>query len=188
MQKRLSDYQSTMDPVALENCQIKRARCTDDMEIILKSTSQVQMSPQKFPKHKVATFVNENISLDCLERKGEYDNVTVSAKVLYVEEPVQVSSISTIQEVTIADASAAAKLTLWQDNLNAVEEGNCYEFKNVVVRVFRNEQYLSIPKEGASITHIDDIGDVADDDLPRDKMIILDARVVAATLLLLCGM
>jgi hypothetical protein len=49
------------------------------------------------------------------------------------------------------------------------------------VRTFRSEKYLSLPKEDASYTEINDIGEVAPDDLPDDSITIEDVKVVAAT-------
>ena len=44
------------------------------------------------------------------------------------------------------------------------------------MRTFRSEKYLSLPKEDASYTEINDIGEVA-----PDSITIEDVKVVAAT-------
>ena len=178
-QKSLSNCHATMDSVALENCQVKHAKYSDDLEIILRSTSKVQSSPKKFSKNKIATLLNEKTSLDFLDMKNEHDKVTVSAKVPHVDQPIQVSANLTKQDVIIADATASAKITLWEDNLNTVDEGQSYEFKSVTVRCYKQEKYLSIPKKGADITLIQDL---ADDDVPNNTITIFNAKVTAATL------
>jgi ssDNA-binding replication factor A large subunit len=68
------------------------------------------------------------------------------------------------QDVTIADATAAARLTLWESDVHSVREGRSYELSNLVVRSYLGDKYLSMPKEGAQIKEIDDIGDVHEDD------------------------
>ena len=181
-QKRLSTSQSTMDSVALENCQVKRAKYSDDMEIVLRSTSKVQSSPKKFSKEKIAVLMNEKITLDSLGTKNEYDKVTVSAKVIRIDEPTQVSGNLTKQDLIIADATAAAKITLWEDRVDTIDEGDSYEFKNVNVRSFKQEKYLSVSKKATTITLIPDLENVAEDDVPDNSITINDTRVVAATL------
>ena len=47
---------------------------------------------------------------------------------------------------------------------------------------FRSEKYLSEPKEGASVEKMDDIGEVAEDDLPEDTVTIEGVTVAAATI------
>ena len=43
--KRLANCQDTMNPVALNNVKVKRAKNSKDLEILLKHASQVQTSP-----------------------------------------------------------------------------------------------------------------------------------------------
>lgn len=66
--------------------------------------------PKKFSNDKIATLLNKKISLDSLDTNNECDKVTVSAKVLQVDQPIQVSANFTKQDVIIADATASAKI------------------------------------------------------------------------------
>ena len=45
--KRLADFQENSQTVSLENCKIKKARQSDDMEVLLKSSTTVRKSPIK---------------------------------------------------------------------------------------------------------------------------------------------
>ena len=81
-------------------------------------------------------------------------------------------------EVTVADSTAAARITLWQSDINTVEEFESYYFKGMSVRSFKNEKNLSKPKDDASITLIDDIGDVVSDDLPQNSVTVHNAEVI----------
>lgn len=40
--KRLEDFHSTSNPVTIANCTIKKARASDDLEILLKSASKLK--------------------------------------------------------------------------------------------------------------------------------------------------
>ena len=46
------------------------------------------------------------------------------------------------------------------------------------VRSFKNEKNFSKPKDDASITLIDDIGDVVSDDLPQNSVTVHNAEVI----------
>ncbi len=46
-------------------------------------------------------------------------------------------------------------------------QGKSYEFNSAIVHVYQGVNYLSRPKEGAGIVAVEDIGEVAKDDLPE---------------------
>ena len=46
------------------------------------------------------------------------------------------------------------------------------------VRCFKNEKYFTKPRDVATIEPIDDIGEVADDDLPNDSITISGVEVI----------
>jgi hypothetical protein len=127
----------------------------------------------------VALLVDTHTILSDLDKRANYDQVTVKAKVIRVELPAQVSSNLRKQDVIIADSSATTRLTLWQDAIGQLCVDKSHLFSNFTVRTFRSEKYLSFPKEGASYK---DIGDVAIDDLADDTVVVTGAKVAAATL------
>ena len=133
-QKRLANCQDTMDPVNLSDVKIKCAKHSDDLELLLKTSSQVQRSPKKIAPAKVAKLVSSNISLIDLQHKKDYDRVNVRAKVLRIEDPVKVSPVLQKQDVTIADSSAAAKITLWEKSIGNLSVHKSYEFPQFAVR------------------------------------------------------
>ena len=53
------------------------------------------------------------MKLEELERRSTFDKVCVDVKVIDIEQPVKVSGGKTKQDVTIADASSAARVSLW---------------------------------------------------------------------------
>ena len=70
------------------------------------------------------------------------------AKVINIEEPVKLFFLLK-PEVTIADSMLGTRLTLWESDINTLQEFESYHFERVTVRSFKNEKYLSKPKDGA---------------------------------------
>ena len=88
---------------------VKKAKNSDNVEILLKTSSEVHCSPKHSKAKKVLTNTT-CISLSQLPNQNDYACFTVSGTVVRIEDPVQVSPTLTKQNVTIADDSAAAKL------------------------------------------------------------------------------
>ena len=57
----------------------------------------------------------------------------VNVKVLDMKEPAKVSGGMTKQDLTIADYTCAAKLTLWEAYVGRLTEGNSYRLLNARV-------------------------------------------------------
>ena len=107
----------------------------------------MEASPKKF-------VVGDLARITCGWMNVEH-KVSVAAKVIGVEKPVKVSGGITKQEVTIADASSAARLTMWEGDVGSMVDGKSYRLSNVVVRSYQKSKYLSLPKEGALwLSHI----------------------------------
>ena len=131
-----------MDPVALSGVKIKKARNSDDL---------VLDSPKKISASKVTILLKD------LDAKKNYDRISVKAKVIRIDPPAKVSPTLKKQEVTIADAARLVDRLLLDVS---------YHFCDFIVRTFRSEKYISLPKEDASLY---EIGEVAPDDLPDDN-------------------
>ena len=175
--KRLADFQENSQTVTLENCKIKKARQSDDLEVQLKSNTTLRKSPMKYAVSS-KSLMKEDICLKDLTDKPVYSKVSFQAKVINVDYPAKLAGGLSKQEVTVADSTAAARITLWQSDINTVEEFESYYFKGMSVRSFKNENNLSKPKDDASITPIDDIGDVVSDDLPQNSVTVHNAEVI----------
>ena len=65
------------------------------------------------------------------------------------------------QDIIVADQTATARVTLWEDNVGALHEGRSYILKNFVVRVHQSTKYLSMGGDATEIVPIEDIGVVA---------------------------
>ena len=49
-----------------------------------------------------------------------------------------------------------------------------------LIRTYKHERYISMPKSSATIQEIGDLGEVAEDDLPEADTVICDTTVIAA--------
>ncbi len=176
--EKLETLKEKAEPISLHNCQLKRAWASDDLEILLRSSSTFQHSPKKFKAANIAELGSSNCTVDKIANRTVYDKVSIRAKVVRVDQPVKVSGNLTKQDLALADATGSIKLTLWQDKIGSIEQGTSYHFTNMVVRTYLHTKYLSMPKEGASIDKIEDIGSVADDDLPETDTTIRSAEVI----------
>ena len=53
-----------------------------------------------------------------------------------------------------------------------------YRFNNIVVRSYQDVKYISLPKDGANMVEIEDIGDVAEDNLSEYSITVHGAEVI----------
>ena len=173
--KKLVSFQKSSSPVSLEKVTIKRARDSSDLELLLNNSSNITHSPKKF---KISPRKPDLISLEILPNLSVYTEVNFKAKVIDLQKPEKISNGLTKQEVIIADLTAAARLTIWESDVATLTKDNSYYFKAMSVRSFKNEKYLTKPRDGASIEVIEDIGDVATDNLPQNTTTLHGAEII----------
>ncbi len=87
---QLLQFNESRTSIAMTNCEVKRARQSEELEMVLKSASKLEGSPKKFDVD-ISAIGRSVISLDELQEKSTFDKVTVSVKVTQVEKPVKVS-------------------------------------------------------------------------------------------------
>lgn len=173
---QLASYHDSAQSVALHNCEVKPARQSEELQIVMRSSTRVQASPKKFDIDckDVSRNIADQISLSGLDDKNTFDRVSLAAKVLNVEEPSKVSGDLTKQDITIADRTAAARMTLWEADI-----GHRKSYKlTIVVHTYQGSKYLTMPKEGANLDEIADIGEVAADDIPENVVTAHDVEVI----------
>jgi hypothetical protein len=66
------------------------------------------------------------------------------------------------QDIVVADATATARLTVWEE-VGSLEEMQSYKLSGIMVREYSGKNFLSTSKENSTITKIDDIGPVVDE-------------------------
>ena len=176
--KRMASFEEKVESVVIENCQVKKSRRLEDLEILLRSSSRLESSPKKFKSEDIVEMRSMEITLGDLDSRSSFEKVSLVAKVLRVCDPVKVSGGLSKQDIIIADSSDCGKLTVWEKDVGCVTEGSSYRFSNVVIRSYQLQKFLSLPKDGASIVPVEDIGDVANDDVAEQYTTINSAEVV----------
>ena len=107
-QAKLKELMDNQQPIYLEDCEIKKAKRGNSMEILLKSSTTIHKSPKKSDT-TVFNF-QEYLALDSLESKDVYDKVSVRVKVLQLLDTVPTPIGKKIQEIIISDGTATSKL------------------------------------------------------------------------------
>ena len=166
-QKRLSTFSRDKTPISLQNCEIKQSRQGHQMEVMLKNSTQIVKSPKiiEIPDEEDIPEIPAVITLSQIQHVQQYQKVSTDVKVLVKREPIFVSTGKMKQDVIVADHTSTMKVTLWEDYVNVMEEDKSYSLTDFVVREYNYRQYLSMPKEGATVKPIEDIGEV---DRPED--------------------
>ena len=152
-------------PVALHDCEIKPARQLQELDVLIKLNTRIENSPRKF-----------DVSIENLTQNN-FNRIFIIAKVTQISETMKVSSRIAKLGIAIADFTGVVKLTLWEADFGQVREDNTYCFADMMVWSYNDCKHLSMPKEGGSLTHCDDIGEVADDDHGQDDTTIQAAEV-----------
>lgn len=162
-QKEIAAFQDQKQTVTLDDCQIQKSRYGAQMEVLLKQSTSILSLPKKL--HDVVSsspLTSGIITLAQLPNIQKFQTVSVTAKVLTLSERVEVKPQLYKQDITLSDATGTARMTVWQTDIDKLEENESYEFKDLLVNSFNNLRYLSPPKSGFSFTPIDDIGTVED--------------------------
>lgn len=163
----LKDFEEKGDPVALKGCRIKRSRYTTDMEVILRPETNLTLSPKKIKVDPDRFAVKDSdINVKDIDSMARFKRVSLYAKVIRVDEAAVVSDGLKVQNVIIADANRAIKMALWENDIGRLSKGKSYHLVNVVVNSFQGANFLQFPKGGAEAHEVEDIGTVAEDDVP----------------------
>lgn len=192
--RQLVDFNESKKPVSLSNCTVRRARKGNKLEILVSKDTGILKSEKKlnvdidaimeYPTGKIATL-EETMQMQQFER------VTVSVKVIRVEEAMEIPGGLRKQDVMVGDKSGTVRFTVWESEIGQVQTGCSYKLTGVMVREYRGNKFLSTSKEGSIIEEIDDIGDVVEveDDATSSSNIRMpskwmkDARVIGVNYL-----
>ena len=165
-------------PVTLTNCQIQYNKFKNKLEIVVKSYTKLEQSNAQFSIADPKTVGSTFIELRQLDDLQDYDRVTVRVTVMKITEPQVVGTGKTKQDITVADATRRATLTLWQPHINSLSTGQSYKMNRLEVRSYLGRQHLSFPSTGATVDHISDIGPVADDSDEENDDILLNGVTI----------
>ena len=170
-------------PVKIEaNLNTRKQLNTDSEEYTIPKNAKIMPSEIKFPfnealdnqLHAVSEALQANI----------YTSVDLKVKVIIKEENknliVQDTKTRYKCDTLVADATGCAKLVLWEDIIDKVTRGKCYNFKNITVRIFDDAKYLNT-NESTMVEEIDEIENV-NIDAPEIKDNLLKANVVGVNI------
>ena len=191
-QKKLEEYQQKNVAVELRNCEVKRSRYGEGYELMLKSGSSIKESPKKIDV-STPIAVNKEITLEQFPEMALFQKVIVTVKVIKVNNTVQLPE-KVKQGIIVADKTATAKVTLWEDNVGAFNEGRSHILKNFVVRMYQSTKYLSMGGDATEIVPIEDIGVVAaafdindEEEVVKDDVSRLTMKEVGILTFYTCG-
>lgn len=147
--------------VALGNCEIRKARGGEELELFVAKGTEVSESKKVFDIPEGAgKRIGREITLNQLNSVPLFHRVTLVAKAIHVEEVVEVSGGKKKQDILIGDSTGTARFTIWEGEIGNVEEGGSYRLGGVMVREFRARKFLSTAKDNSHIEPIADIGEV----------------------------
>ena len=126
------------------------------------------MSPRKFmlAENDFKYEMSKRVAVTDINDLAVNQRVTVVAKVISVSSPKEISKddkILSMQDCQIADAYGHCRVVLWEEHLNKLAEGECYQISNVAVCSYNGSKYLSSGSYHATFEQVNDIGDVTDD-------------------------
>jgi replication factor A1 len=95
----------------------------------------------------------EPIEATVAELKPRMKNVTISFKVISIGEPREIESrrdgsSHRVCDITVGDGSGIVQVPLWDDTIDAVEEGSTYNLTNGYTGLFRGNLRLNVGRYG----------------------------------------
>ena len=130
-QRRLNKYHQKNIAVALENCEVKPARQGEGYEVMLKTSTLIKQSPKKLDVTSLMADIataSKTITLSSLESLDEFQKSTVNMKVVELKDETQVRG-RVKRDVSVADESGMARVSIWEGNVNAMEKDQSYCLK-----------------------------------------------------------
>lgn len=178
-QTLLNDSFQKRQPVMLEGCEIGQSSASNQMQIIIKSSTCIQESPTKFKLDDIAFQEprTEDVNIVMIPDIQDGTKINITGKIVCVNPPVQFASGKTKQDVKIADDTGVTTLRLWEEDVNTLPEGKSYTLWNMTVQSFNNRKYVSKSWGDGTITEVADVKDVIAIDEVHQKL--ENAEIVA---------
>ena len=163
VRRKLVEFEDTKKAVALTNCEVKRSRRGEDLEVLVTKKTEVEKSEKVFEVESVSAETKKMGKIIMLKELMDlvpYQVVSVEVKVVGVEEPTVVGSGLKKQDILIGDSTGTARLAVWEKEVGKMEEDRSYRLGGLMVREFRKKKFLSTSKQSSMIEEISDIGEV----------------------------
>lgn len=185
---KIEQFVKQKEAVKFTNCTVQKEYSGGDgMEIVLNDHTTITKSEKNFEiefpsPEAMSNFTDtvKNVTLSQLNQQAAFQKVAVKVKIVEVAETVLLDNNCQVQDVTVADESGTAKLTLWQANVGKLTVGKTYSLHNVMVKCYCEEFCLTTPKAGMTITEIENLPKVVEV-VPQNNSIkeFTNAKVVA---------
>ena len=158
LRSQLERFREKSSEVALVNCSVQRefegaSGGNQRYEVVLNSRTKLEDSPKIFrmPENLQEIDPYAACTLRDLEEVDDIaDRQLINAlgKVVHVGDPSKVVAASSSkplnkQDVTIADSKTAMRVVLWESSIGVLEMGKTYNLRNVAVRSYNGNKYLS---------------------------------------------
>ena len=119
------------------------------LPVIMKAHSVVNTSPKQFEVKDISAIGSSEITLDNFVHMSNFDKVSFSAKVIYVNNPIHISED---KSSTIVDGYGSVRLTVWEDDVGKSQENLSYfqQVSQFCFRRYMQEKYISLAKVGAT--------------------------------------
>ena len=157
LHEQLQSFQDSKQPVAVNGCNVTQNKKNSSFELKLPKNTKLAQAKCNID---VAGDTNTKETIADIGSKPEFEKIIIDAKVLVTLDPVKVLPTHTKQDVIVADPTGGIKLTLWNNDINTLEDEVSYNLQNIQIRTFNNKQYLSSTRDGLKMSKIDDIKDI----------------------------
>ena len=133
--------------VTLSHCEIKRSRMGQNMELFVNSSTKIKQADREITVLSTLVNVPQDTTIGNIYKTVDFQQVSCTAKVLSVDEPMQVSGGKRKQDITISDSSGSIRLTVWEEYINKLDEDTSYHLSGVTVSTFKGKKFLSSSKD-----------------------------------------
>ena len=169
--------------IALNGCTVKDGEA--GLEIVSNRKTKVEQSSRHFSvPENLDPSESKNVSVDEIENISLTQTVNVVVKVISVEKPGSVRAVNSWRELTkqdciVGDDTESIRIVLWERDVGSLEEDRSYKMRDVVVRMYRGEKYLSVG-DGSTIEEVEDIGEVVESDgATASRTNVIDGSITA---------
>ena len=162
-------------PVTISHCEIKRSRMGQTMELLLNSSTKIQQADKEVTVP--STYSTQDTNIANIHEIVDFQKVSCIAKILNVNEPMEVSGGKKKQDMTISDSTGNIRLTVWEEHINKLEEDTSYRLSGLTVRTFKGQKFLSSSKDLFKFQKTDDIGDVEYPEDANDNVTISSKKL-----------
>ena len=168
VRRKLLDFEERKQGITLSNCEIKRSRRGNELEILVNKRTEIAESEKVF-KVEGETNAGKKSCLKELLGLSLFQRVTIEVKVVRVEKALEVNGGKKKQDILVGDETGTVRVTVWEEEIGKVKQDDSYRMSGMMVREFRGCRFLSTSKEGSRIEAIADIGDVKEESVEDER-------------------